>query len=81
LSGEALRESGAKENISPAIVREIAERIREVKALGVQTVGCDRRRKHLARAWRGAPRNGPHHRRLHGHACDRDQRPGLEKRA
>ena len=37
LSGEALRESGAKENISPAIVREIAERIREVKALGVQT--------------------------------------------
>src|SRR3954464_55880 len=37
LSGEALRESGAKENISPQIVREIAERIPEVKALGVQT--------------------------------------------
>ena len=37
LSGEALRESGAKENISPAIAREIAERIKEVKALGVQT--------------------------------------------
>src|SRR5438477_6696146 len=37
LSGEALRESGAKENISPAIVREIAERIKEVKELGVQT--------------------------------------------
>src|SRR5881227_2673873 len=37
LSGEALRERGAKENISPAIVREIAERIKEVKALGVQT--------------------------------------------
>jgi uridylate kinase len=37
LSGEALRERGAKENISPAIVREIAERISEVKALGVQT--------------------------------------------
>ena len=30
LSGEALRESGAKENIAPQIVREIAERIREV---------------------------------------------------
>src|SRR6187401_1839224 len=37
LSGEALRESGAKENISPQIVREIAERIKEVKELGVQT--------------------------------------------
>ncbi|HEX4640080.1 MAG TPA: UMP kinase [Chthoniobacterales bacterium] len=37
LSGEALRESGAKENISPAIVRQIAERISEVKGLGVQT--------------------------------------------
>jgi uridylate kinase len=37
LSGEALRERGAKENISPAIVREIAERIKEVKMLGVQT--------------------------------------------
>src|SRR6187431_2245669 len=37
LSGEALRESGAKENIAPQIVREIAERIKEVKELGVQT--------------------------------------------
>ncbi|HSP46082.1 MAG TPA: UMP kinase [Chthoniobacterales bacterium] len=37
LSGEALRERGARENISPQIVREIAERISEVKALGVQT--------------------------------------------
>src|SRR5712692_5025365 len=37
LSGEALRETGARENISPQIVREIAERIKEVKALGVQT--------------------------------------------
>ena len=37
LSGEALRERGAKENISPQIVREIAERIKEVHALGVQT--------------------------------------------
>jgi uridylate kinase len=37
LSGESLRERGAKENISPQIVREIAERIRDVRALGVQT--------------------------------------------
>src|SRR5204862_1435587 len=37
LSDEALRESGARENISPHIVREIAERIKEVRDLGVQT--------------------------------------------
>ena len=37
LSGEALRERGARENISPQIVREIAQRIKEVNDLGVQT--------------------------------------------
>src|SRR3982074_1839543 len=37
LSGEALREHGARENISPQIVREIAQRIKEVRDLGVQT--------------------------------------------
>lgn len=37
LSGEAMRERGAKENISPQTVREIAERIKEVHELGVQT--------------------------------------------
>jgi uridylate kinase len=37
LSGEALRERGARENISPQIVREIAQRVKEVKDLGVQT--------------------------------------------
>jgi uridylate kinase len=37
LSGEALRERGARENISPQIVREVAQRIKEVKELGVQT--------------------------------------------
>ncbi len=36
LSGEALRESGGRENISPPVVRSIAERIRDVQALGVQ---------------------------------------------
>ena len=36
LSGEALRERGARENISPQTVREIAERIRDMHALGVQ---------------------------------------------
>ncbi|MFL6538649.1 MAG: UMP kinase [Chthoniobacterales bacterium] len=37
LSGEAMRERGAKENISPQTVLEIAERIKEVRDLGVQT--------------------------------------------
>ena len=37
LSGEAVREAGARENISPRIVREIAERVKEVVDLGVQT--------------------------------------------
>ncbi len=37
LSGEALREPGAKENIAPQIVRNIAQRIKEVRDLGVQT--------------------------------------------
>jgi uridylate kinase len=37
LSGEAVRESGARENISPQIVRSIAESVKEVVDLGVQT--------------------------------------------
>src|ERR1700716_390271 len=37
LSGEALRESGSQETISPAIVTNIAKQIQEVRQLGVQT--------------------------------------------
>jgi uridylate kinase len=37
LSGESVREAGARENISPKIVREIAARVKEVVDLGVQT--------------------------------------------
>src|SRR4051812_6584154 len=36
LSGEALQEREARDNISPAVVKEIAERIKEVRDLGVQ---------------------------------------------
>src|SRR4051812_12828331 len=36
LSGEALRESDGRENISPPVVHEIATRIADVHALGVQ---------------------------------------------
>src|SRR3982075_3183169 len=37
LSGEALRESGSQETISPAIVTNIAKQVKEVRDLGVQT--------------------------------------------
>ena len=36
LSGEALREPGSKDNISPQIVNELAAEIKEVLGLGVQ---------------------------------------------
>src|SRR5207302_7509872 len=36
LSGEALQERGGRDNISPPVVRELAERIKEVHDLGVQ---------------------------------------------
>src|SRR2546426_7357810 len=36
LSGEAMQERGGRDNISPTVVREIAERIKEVRDLGVQ---------------------------------------------
>src|SRR5438067_7605478 len=36
LSGEALRETGRRDNISPQIVEQIARQIKEVHDLGVQ---------------------------------------------
>jgi len=36
ISGEALKESGSSENISPEIARKISEQIRDVHALGVE---------------------------------------------
>src|SRR5256886_17674781 len=36
LSGEAVQERGVHDNISPTVVRDIAERIKEVRDLGVQ---------------------------------------------
>ena len=36
LSGEALREPGSKDNISPQIVNQMAQEIKEVQSLGVQ---------------------------------------------
>jgi uridylate kinase len=36
LSGEALREEGSKDNISPQIVNSLARQIKEVRGLGVQ---------------------------------------------
>src|SRR5215212_4928603 len=37
LSGEALQERGGRDNISPHVVRELAQRVKEVRDLGVQT--------------------------------------------
>ena len=36
LSGEALRETGGRDTISPQIVKEIARQVKEVSELGVQ---------------------------------------------
>ena len=36
LSGEAMHEHGGRDNISPPVVRDIAERIKEVRHLGVE---------------------------------------------
>jgi len=36
LSGEAVQERGGRDNISPTVVRDIAERIKEVRHLGVE---------------------------------------------
>jgi len=62
LSGEAVQERGGRDNISPTVVREIAERIKEVRDLSVQ----------VSVVISVASRHGPHHSGLHGHACYRD---------
>ncbi len=59
LSGEALRERGGRENISPPVVREIAERIKEARNLGVQVsvvIGGGNIWRGLAAADRGMDR-------------------------
>jgi uridylate kinase len=59
LSGEALRERGGRENISPPVVSEIAERIKEARDLGVQVsvvIGGGNIWRGLAAADRGMDR-------------------------
>lgn len=59
LSGEALQERGARDNISPAVVRQIAERIKEVQDLKVQVavvIGGGNIWRGLAAAHRGMDR-------------------------
>ncbi len=59
LSGEALQERGARENISPPVVREVAARIKEVLDLGVQTsvvIGGGNNWRGLAASHRGMDR-------------------------
>src|ERR1044072_2528907 len=59
LSGEALRETGARETISPQIVKEIARQVKEVYDLGVQisiVVGGGNIWRGLAASHRGMDR-------------------------
>ena len=59
LSGEALRETGAREAISPQIVKEIARQVKEVYDLGVQisiVVGGGNIWRGLAASHRGMDR-------------------------
>src|SRR6202048_2364498 len=59
LSGEALQERGGRDNITPAVVRESAERIKEVHDLGVQisvVIGGGNIWRGLAAADRGMDR-------------------------
>src|SRR5437660_7011247 len=59
LSGEAIQERGGRNNISQAVVREIAERIKEVHDLGVQisvVIGGGNIWRGLAAADRGMDR-------------------------
>ena len=62
LSGEAVQERGGRDNISPAVVREIAERIKEVRDLGVQVavvIGGGNIWRGLSAADRGMDRSFP----------------------
>lgn len=59
LSGESLQERGGRDNISPPVVREIAQRIKEVHDLGVQAsivIGGGNIWRGLAAADRGMDR-------------------------
>src|SRR5437660_10391834 len=59
LSGEALQERGARDNISPAVVHEIAQRIRDVRDLGVQVaivIGGGNIWRGLSASYRGMDR-------------------------
>jgi uridylate kinase len=59
LSGEALREKGSRDNISPQIVQELAKQIAEVKELGIElgiVIGGGNIWRGLAAAHRGMNR-------------------------
>src|SRR5258707_8982769 len=59
LSGEAMQERDARDNISLSVVRDIAERIKEVRDLGVQVaivIGGGNIWRGLAASYRGMER-------------------------
>ena len=62
LSGEALRENGSRENISPEIVEDIAIQIEGRVSERTADRAGGGRRKFLARSHRAEPRDGARHR-------------------
>src|SRR5882724_11068160 len=64
LSGEAMQQHGGRDNISPPVVREIAERMKEVSDLGVEVavvIGGGNIWRGLSAAERGIPRTTAHY--------------------
>src|SRR5438093_13364301 len=60
LSGEAMQERGGRDNISLTVVRDIAERIKEVRDLDVQVavvIGGGNIWRGLSASYRGMDRN------------------------
>src|SRR4029450_3721903 len=89
LSGEALRETGGRDTISPQIVKEIARQVKEVYDLGVQisiVVGGGNIWRGLAARHRGMDRTtadymGMRHTVPHGLALQRQpEQPAVRTR-
>ena len=75
LGGESLAGPGGF-GIDPLEAEQVAARVQEVRALGVDVAIVIGGGQPVARQDRHGPRHGPRHRRLHGHAGHGDERPG-----
>src|SRR5580704_16193083 len=77
LSGEALREPGSTETISPDIVAGIAKQLQQVRDLGVEVAVVIGGGQHLARIDRQPSGYGSYHCRLYGDVGHNDQWDGF----